>query len=258
MNILFIDDNSNFRNRIEKFLYKKIGFYFRKYNENYSLSLNTNLDRYIGLNWIIRHILCKNGLYIVRSKKVDYLPNISHMDINCIDVLEQNNLLINDELYIEKYLYNKNIRKEQASVLIIIDVLEENEKEKILKCIKEYKTVDIYVTRVAQYFKTQDYVKDIDEEYGTTSQTLDKMPKLNYNILLVFSRKVFNISNRSSFILDYNNCDLDKESIAYKVYSINKKEITYIFNTLGMIEENYWKTKLGKLYIYKNWNTLDK
>ena len=258
MNILFIDDNSNFRNRIEKFLYKKIGFYFRKYNENYSLSLNTNLDRYIGLNWIIRHILCKSGLYIVRSKKVDYLPNISHMDINCIDVLEQNNLLINDELYIEKYLYNKNIRKEQASVLIIIDVLEENEKEKILKCIKEYKTVDIYVTRVAQYFKTQDYVKDIDEEYGTTSQTLDKMPKLNYNILLVFSRKVFNISNRSSFILDYNNCDLDKESIAYKVYSINKKEITYIFNTLGMIEENYWKTKLGKLYIYKNWNTLDK
>ena len=143
-------------------------------------------------------------------------------------------------------------------MLILIDNLGNSEKEKILECIKDSKEVDIYVTRVAQYFYTQDYVKTINEEYGTTSQTLDKLPKLNYNIFLVFSRNNINISNNSSFILDYNNCDLDKESIAYKVYSINKKEITYIFNTLGMIEENYWKTKLGKLYIYKNWNTLDK
>ena len=44
----------------------------------------------------------------------------------------------------------------------------------------------------------------------------------------------------------------------YKVYLKNSKEINNVFNSLGMIKENYWKTKLGKLYIYKKWNTLDK
>lgn len=258
MNILFIDNNSNFNNKIEKFLYYNIGYYIRKYNEYYSLSLNVNHNRYIALNWLIKKILFKNDLLVVRSKKVDYLPNIKHIDRKYIDVKEQNNLFTNDKLYIHKYLEKSKIRKEESKVLIIIDNLGNIEKEKILECIKNYKEVDVYVTRVAQYFYTQDYVKTINEEYGTTSQTLDKLPKLNYNILLVFSRNNINISNNSSFILDYNNCDLDTDSNTYKVYLKNKKEITYIFNTLGMIEENYWKTKLGKLYIYKNWNTLDK
>lgn len=258
MNILFIDSISNYRSFYEKISYKYFGYYLRKYNEYYFLSVNKKSTKYKFLNLLLNLIFKNSELLVVKSKKADYYTDLNHIKCKIIEITEQNNLLINDRDYIDDFLNSINLKKEEAKVLLIIDELVKNEKEKVLECIKDYKRVDIFVTRKAQYFYTLDYVKKVDDEYGTTTQTLDKMPKLDYNILLVFSKKDIKISSNSSFILDYNNSDLDINSNTYKVYLKNSKEINNVFNSLGMIKENYWKTKLGKLYIYKKWNTLDK
>lgn len=257
MNILFIDYSDKYNNRLEKNLHKYLGYFLRKYENNYYLVLNRKIKKYKGLKVIFKALFKRKEIYVVKSKKVDYLPDMKDIRAKFKNITEQNNLLVNDNIYIENFLHKIGIEKYEARVLYIIDELNDIIKEKIENAIKEYRQVDILVTRTAQYFYTLDFVTKIDEEYGTTTQTLDKLPKMDYNILLVFSNKDFNITNKSSFILDYNNSDLDVNSNAYKFYLRNKEKIKEIFDTLDMVEENYWKTKLGKIYIYENWDTLD-
>ena len=84
------------------------------------------------------------------------------------------------------------------------------------------------------------------------------MPKTNYNILLVFSSIYKEYYNNSSFILDYNNSDLDVESNTYLIYKKNEKNFKRIFSKLNMEISRYEKTKLGKLYIHASRLILDK
>ena len=75
-----------------------------------------------------------------------------------------------------------------------------------------------------------------------------------YNILLVFSKEYINIKHNSSFILDYNNSDLDTKSNVYLAYKNNEKQIKEILNNLDINSHNFKYAKLGKLCIHLKWN----
>ncbi len=264
MNIIFIDYDNNFVNKKEKYMYNLLGLYIRKIEGKniYYLSINPKYGSYKILNFILKKILRKKKIFAILSMNVDLdsnlNKNLSQFSSDITIITEQNNLIFNDKRYINKFLKEKNIDKRKVSILLIIDKLNDIIKNKVIDNINEYRTVDILVHGKSLYFDTKDFAEKINKEYGTTIETLDKMPQKNYNILLVFSKEDIEIPNKSSFILDYNNSDLDVESNVYKVYLKNKDEIDNIFLKLNMNISNYKKTKLGKLYIHKEWNTLDK
>ena len=174
-------------------------------------------------------------------------------------VTEQNNLFQNDVKYINKYITKNKIEKKDVKILVVIDNIENNfVKSKINYFLGEYKVVDIFITNNKNREKIENYVKNINENEGSSVEILDKELKKKYNILLVFSNEYKSLNNKSSFILDYNNSDLDVESNTYLIYKNNKKEFKYIFDSLGMDISKYEKTKLGKLYIHASETILDK
>ena len=98
------------------------------------------------------------------------------------------------------------------------------------------------------------FVDELNNNLGTTIQILDKIELKYYNILLVFSQEYINIKHNSSFVLDYNNSNLDVKSNTYLVYINNKEKIEMLLRKLDINSQNFKCTKLGKLCIHLKWN----
>lgn len=198
----------------------------------------------------------KNKTYVVMcdeyESNVKVLKYINRVLDSCIIVTDQNNLLKNDYIYINDYIKVNEIEPKHIKVLVIIDRISNIEKAKIEELIEKYKTVDIYSTRQNEYLA--EYVDNLNKDLGTTIEILDKIELKYYNILLVFSQEYINIKHNSSFILDYNNSNLDVKSNTYLVYIKNKKEIEKILTKLDINSQNFKYTKLGKLCIHLKWN----
>lgn len=266
MNILFVDsyykkDNNKFRN----YIYDKLGFYidvFSKEKIKYlvfnSKKLNTKL-----LYWVLSRLYKKQKVYIAFSRQIAedkrIIDIINKSILNNTIVTEQNNLFKNDVKYIDKYIEEKKLNKRALKVLFVIEDMKNDKiRQKFEQFLKEYKTVDIFLTYNKNYSFIKKYVENLNKEEGTTIEVLDKMPKRPYNILLVFSNNHMEYYNNSSFILDYNNSDLDVESNTYLIYKNNEEYFKRIFSKLNMEISRYEKTKLGKLYIHASRLILDK
>ena len=218
-------------------------------------SLNSKL-----LSWYIKSSLKwhfgEDKVYVVIEDRIDELTSIKKYltrilkDFTIIN--DQNNLLKRDYIYINEYILKNKLKKKDIKVLLIIDKITKDEKEKIEELIQEYKIVDIYSTR--QNTILNKYIDDLNKNLGTVIQILDKMPTKYYNILLVFSKEYINIKHNSSFILDYNNSDLDTKSNVYLAYKNNEKQIKEILNNLDINSHNFKYAKLGKLCIHLKWN----
>ena len=231
-------------------------------NNNKIISLKLDLDSLNGklIVWYIKNALKwqfgNQKVYVVIEDRIDELTTINNYltkilkDFTVIN--DQNNLLKRDYIYINEYILKKELKKKDIKVLLIIDKITKNEKEKIEELIQEYKIVDIYSTR--QNTILNKYIDDLNKNLGTVIQILDKMPTKYYNILLVFSKEYINIKHNSSFILDYNNSDLDTKSNVYLAYKNNEKQIKEILNNLDINSHNFKYAKLGKLCIHLKWN----
>ena len=218
-------------------------------------SLNSKL-----LSWYIKSSLKwhfgEDKVYVVIEDRIDELTSIKKYlarilkDFTIIN--DQNNLLKRDYIYINEYILKNKLKKKDIKVLLIIDKITKDEKEKIEELIQEYKIVDIYSTR--QNTILNKYIDNLNKNLGTVIQILDKMSTKYYNILLVFSKEYINIKHNSSFILDYNNSDLDTKSNVYLAYKNNEKQIKEILNNLDINSHNFKYAKLGKLCIHLKWN----
>ena len=225
-------------------------------NNNKIISLKLDLDSLNGklIVWYIKNALKwqfgNQKVYVVIEDRIDELTTINNYLTKILK--DQNNLLKRDYIYINEYILKKELKKKDIKVLLIIDKITKNEKEKIEELIQEYKIVDIYSTR--QNTILNKYIDDLNKNLGTVIQILDKMPTKYYNILLVFSKEYINIKHNSSFILDYNNSDLDTKSNVYLVYKNNEKDISKICKRLDINSHNFKYAKLGKLCIHLKWN----
>lgn len=261
MNILFIDCNDNIQNGYYRLLYNKIGFYIKKIKNKDIYFLNINLEKRnpFILNRFLRLKLRKNKVYTVLSKKLEENIKLKQiLNTNLLDnifVSNQNNLYDNDKIYIDEYIKNNNLDISKIKVLVIIDELELLQKRKIEELIKKYKIVDICSNNTSKSILK--YIDEINNKYGTVVEVIDKFKNGYYNILLVFSKKYEVNQTEDSFILDYNNSDLDKKSNTYLIFKNNEKQFQKIFKNLDIELSRFEKTKLGKLYIHASRLILD-
>lgn len=267
MNIIFIDNIDislcENINKKDRYLYNIIGFYINKIkNKNiYYININNNMiDRKKFkkiFSIIIKNKFKKYKNYIVLSKSLEeskinvLLDNIE----NSILVSGQNNLYDNDKIYVDEYITKNNIDKKEIKVLLIIDKFDNLEKRKLDELLQKYKIVDIYTEKYINNLR--EYIEKINNKLGTVVEVIDKIENEYYNILLVFAKKYKIEKTKSSFILDYNNSDLDVKSNTYLIYKNNKKSYDIIFKKLNMCISRFEKTKLGKLYIHASGLILD-
>lgn len=266
MNILFIDTYyKQDDNKLKNYMYNKLGFYINIFGRDKIKYLSLKKDKINKkiLIFILKKIYKNQKVYVTFSRQAEKDKSIIEIINNSIldktIVTEQNNLYKNDVKYIDKYIVEKKLNKRALKVLFVIEGIKEKKiKNKIEQFLKEYKIVDIFLTNSKNYSFLKEYIEKLNEEEGTTIEILDKMPKTDYNILLVFSKIHKEYYNNSSFILDYNNSDLDIESNTYLIYKKNEMYFKKIFSKLNMEISRYEKTKLGKLYIHASRLILDK
>ena len=267
MNIIFIDNAdislTNNINKLDSYLFNIFGFYIKKMNNKniYYININDKImsrkifKRMFAL--ITKNKFKKDNNYIVVSKTLD--ENNINVLLNempkPVFVSGQNNLYDNDEIYIDEYVNKNNIDKKEIKVLLVVDKFDHLEKRKMDELLQKYKIVDIYVTNHVK--NLNEYIEKVNNKLGTVVEIIDKIPKEYYNILLVFSKKYEIHKTRGSFILDYNNSDLDVKSNTYLLYKNNKKIYDIIFKQLNMDMSRFEKTKLGKLYIHARGLMLD-
>lgn len=265
MNILFIDTYYKKDNKVKNYIYNKLGFYINIFNNEkikYLVINKKNFNKKI-LSFILNKMYKKQKVYIVFSKQTEKDKVITEIvNNNILDktiVTEQNNLYKNDVKYIDKYIEKNKLNKKILTVLFVIDNIESCiVKDKVKQFLMQYKVVDILLTNKENYSDFKKFVDNLNKEEGTSIEILDKMSKRNYNILLVFSSIHKEYYNNSSFILDYNNSDLDVESNTYLIYKKNEKYFESIFSELNMDISKYEKTKLGKLYMHASRIILDR
>lgn len=264
MNIIFIDyKNINSKSKMICYLYKKYGFWIKKYKNRKIYTIIINPKSNINNKLIIKalnHIL-KEENYIVLSKKISNDNNILKIlkeYSNAILVTEQNNLLKNDINYINSYIGKNNIDRNDVRILFIIDEINDIIISKLYYFIKKYKILDIKLNDFQNYKSVEKIVRKINQEEGTVIDIVDKIQQKNYNIILVFSKKQKFFYDDSSYILDYNNSDLDICSNTYLIYEKYKQQFLYLFKLIDMDISRFEKTKLGKLYIHTSGIILDR
>lgn len=267
MNILFIDncklDKKNICKNKLNIIFNKFGFCYFKLNYIFYINIDEEkIYKSANLKIFIKFLKCslkKDKVYIAMSRYLEENTRLKKIFntylFNPIFVSIQNNLYNNDKKYIDDYLIKNKIQIKDVRVLLIVDELNKKEKIKLEEMLDKYKIVDIYMLNPSNIAKN--YVCEINNRLGSVVELLDKIPNEYYNIFLVFSKKYKNSQNKCSFILDYNNSDLDVKSNTYLIFEENKKHYEKIFNQLGMDISRYEKTKLGKLYILASELILD-
>ena len=253
MNIIFIDTSKDIRDKKEQMLYDLFGFYLKKVNKKniYYLNINTKIVNYKKRKNLCSFFLSKkikeSTTYVVLSKQIEcenQIKNILNNSIkNITYVSNQNNLYTNDRKYIDDFIHRNNLKTEKIKILVITDELE----------VKQI--IDVFCTHFSR--KLYKDIQKINNNLGTVIEIVDKIPKEYYNILLVFSKEYKVSQTKSSFVLDYNNSDLDIKSNTYLIYQKYKENYYKIFDNLGMDISRYERTKLGKLYIHASGYILD-
>ena len=267
MNILFIDncklDKKNICKNKLNIIFNKFGFCYFKLNYIFYINIDEEkIYKSANLKIFIKFLKCslkKDKVYIAMSRYLEENTRLKKIFntylFNPIFVSTQNNLYNNDKKYIDEYITKNNIHIKDVRVLLIVDELSKIEKIKLDEMLRKYKIVDIYMLNSSNIVKN--YVNEINNKLGSVVEVLDKIPNEYYNIFLVFSKKYRNSQNKCSFVLDYNNSDLDVKSNTYLIFKENKKHYEKIFNQLGMDISRFEKTKLGKLYIHASKLILD-
>ena len=162
-----------------------------------------------------------------------------------------------DVVYMDKYINDNKIDLCKLKILIIINELRDFDENKLLEYISKYKFVDVLKTKNINKYdssKLQKFIKNINNEYGTTIELIGKRNIQKYNIYLMYSKMDRNIFiqqyilNSKSLYLDMNDIDMDIMSEEYICYKRYEPEILTILNRLEINRNNFSKVKLGFLF----------
>ena len=177
------------------------------------------------------------------------------LDFRYIDSL--NKLKTLDISYIERYMTIKKINPDRFKLLVAIDDILDFDFEKFLEYILKYKCVDILkmqdITKY-DYKKLAKVVENINNEYGSSVQIIQKRNLQNYDFCILYTEnqkeyfKSHYVLKREAYILDITNVDDDILSKEYKIYEKNKSYIETIFKRMKLDVNEFCKVDLGKLY----------
>ncbi|MDD3304418.1 MAG: hypothetical protein PHP54_05835 [Clostridia bacterium] len=158
--------------------------------------------------------------------------------------------------YIDDYVENFNISLNKLRILLILNDSKDFSKEKITEYILKYKFVDVLkmngISKL-EYQKLSSMINELNEEFGSTIDIIQKRNIQEYHIYLMCSRVVKNdfyshyIVKKDSKYIDLNNEDEDIDNNNMKQYNKCKYELATLFNRLELVDDNFSKNKLGAL-----------
>lgn len=105
------------------------------------------------------------------------------------------------------------------------------------------------------YKKLSTSIDELNDEFGSTIDIIQRRNIQEYNIYLMFSKVKKEdfyshyILRKKSKYIDLNNADDDIYNENIKVYKRNKYELSTLFNRLELSDDNFSKNKLGALIL---------
>ncbi len=234
-------------NSVKFNLFKKIKSYFvisKFENKIKKLIKKDNKEKFV---YIFSKILEKD--YINKEAILKYIVN--SLFKNSYEIKNQNQMQENFEEYIESYLQENNIKKENVKILYILDGCNHTIYDNILKNINKYKYIDIsYISNKnnIRYIEFKKKIDNINNELGSAIDFINLNYNMDYNIYLNFSSidcsKSYNISNKN-LILDWYKEENDIYNTNNIIFEKNLYKINKIFNILEIDVKNFNKTKIG-------------
>lgn len=254
-----IISNKNFNNKIYLCFNRK--YIAKECNRKKSGIRAKIIRKYIQIK--IRKL---DPIYLVFSKEFDKNDKYKEVILDLLDSKKQknikqvnakNSILENDINYIEDFVKEKNIKPNKLKLLIVLNSIIDYNNEKIIEYISKYKFLDILITNKVSKndnAKIVDQVNQINNEYGTTIEVIQKRNLTDYNIYLSYSdisaddfKSYYTLKKNSKYI-NFKDSDDDVNSKQYVEYEKNKYYIETIFNRMKMRMENFSKNKLGAWY----------
>ena len=234
-------ENINIKNRYS--IYDRVFKYIvnSKYsvNDEVNIIFSNSFDNDCNIKSFILDLLRLNSLTIYKEIKI------------------KNTLKVNDLKYIDEYIKNNNKKIDKLKLLIVIDSINDFDKEKFKEYISKYKFIDILKTQNINkydYKKILVYIQNINKEYGTIVEIKQKRNLQNYDVLLIYSKmnkaefcEKYIISNDSLYI-DMTDIDSDIYNEWYLVYKRYEPEILTLLNRLKIENNNFSKQKLGFVF----------
>lgn len=284
MNNLFVDiyesqnKSLNLTSVTNKMLLKTFGYILKedkllKTKTTSNIFLNLDKEKVLDLNknkkafkrslkFLLKN---KRNITVVFSRKIKNTIGLEDsikklfdqigLDFRYIDSL--NKLKTLDISYIERYMTVKKINPDRFKLLVAIDDILDFDFEKFLEYVLKYKCVDILKMQDINkydYKKLAKVVENINNEYGSSVQIIQKRNLQNYDFCILYTEnqkeyfKSHYVLKREAYILDITNVDDDILSKEYKIYEKNKSYIETIFKRMKLDVNEFCKVDLGKLY----------
>lgn len=284
MNNLFVDiyesqnKSLNLTSVTNKMLLKTFGYILKedkllKTKTSSNIFLNLDKEKVLDLNknkkafkrslkFLLKN---KRNITVVFSRKIKNTIGLEDsikklfdqigLDFRYIDSL--NKLKTLDISYIERYMTVKKINPDRFKLLVAIDDILDFDFEKFLEYVLKYKCVDILKMQDINkydYKKLAKVVENINNEYGSSVQIIQKRNLQNYDFCILYTEnqkeyfKSHYVLKREVYILDITNVDDDILSKEYKIYEKNKSYIETIFKRMKLDVNEFCKVDLGKLY----------
>lgn len=284
MNNLFVDiyesqnKSLNLTSVTNKMLLKTFGYILKedkllKTKTSSNIFLNLDKEKVLDLNknkkafkrslkFLLKN---KRNITVVFSRKIKNTIGLEDtikklfdqigLDFRYIDSL--NKLKTLDISYIERYMTIKKINPDRFKLLVAIDDILDFDFEKFLEYVLKYKCVDILKMQDINkydYKKLAKVVENINNEYGSSVQIIQKRNLQNYDFCILYTEnqkeyfKSHYVLKREAYILDITNVDDDILSKEYKIYEKNKSYIETIFKRMKLDVNEFCKVDLGKLY----------
>lgn len=179
-------------------------------------------------------------------------------DLSLKEILIDNKMCNNLTTYIDDYVKEFAINQNKLKILAIFNDINDYSEDKLKEYISKYKFIDVLrmngINKI-EYKKLSTSIEELNEEFGSTIDIIQRRNIQEYNIYLMFSKVAKEdfyshyILRKKSKYIDLNNADEDIYNENIKQYKKNKYELSTLFNRLELLDDNFSKNKLGALIL---------
>lgn len=226
----------------------------RLYFENDLKNRIKNIDK---LNIVFSNYFENENGNIYKNYIVNTLKK-KREDLSLKEILIDNKMSNHLTKYIDDYVKEHSINQNKLKILAIFNDINDYIEDKLKEYILRYKFIDVLrmngINKI-DYKKLSTSIDELNDEFGSTIDIIQRRNIQEYNIYLMFSKVKKEdfyshyILRKKSKYIDLNNADDDIYNENIKVYKRNKYELSTLFNRLELSDDNFSKNKLGALIL---------
>lgn len=213
---------------------------------------NSDIKKIIKKNELVGFsVIFSNDLKKKRVKRYieEVLNNFSINEYLCLNSMEKNYIK-----YIDEYILNNNLKKEDINPIIIAESADSVSLDIIESLNNEYKELSIFcIDKIGKGF--QNKVKKINDDVGSCIQILNRNNKdfRRYNIYIFLDRSRTEYLkykfNRKSCYIDFTNKENDKYNEKYLKLENDIKNSRYYGNKIKELYDLYGKITVSNVII---------